>query len=274
MVDVIAEIGWNHMGDMKLARDMIVTAADAGADFVKFQTWSVSSLKPGPWDKDGRREIYKNAELSLEKHLLLKNMCSEVGIKFLTSVFASNLVEMLKNDVGCDTLKLPSSELSNKKLLEKVNDVFSGCRLFVSTGAHSLIEVESALNVLDSCNITLLHCVSTYPCLPQNANLSRIHALRHNFGLPIGYSGHCVGITDGLLAIARFGALVVEKHFTLDHSLPGRDNVYAILPLELKELCTFAHSCALFDNESELLTHQSCEADVRNLYRGRWDSSL
>ena len=116
MIKIIAEIGWNHMGDMDLAKKMIVAAHKAGADFAKFQTWSVKNLKPGPWDIDGRLEIYKKAELTKEKHNLLKNYCDEIGIGFLTSVFNVNDVGWL-SELNREIIKVPSHEIYNKEYI-------------------------------------------------------------------------------------------------------------------------------------------------------------
>ena len=116
MTKLIAEIGWNHMGDMKLAKEMISAAKESGCDFAKFQTWSVERLKPGVWDTDGRREIYEKAELDLDKHFELKEYCDEVGIRFMSSVFSIPDAELLKN-VVTDYVKIPSFESRNKDLI-------------------------------------------------------------------------------------------------------------------------------------------------------------
>ena len=113
---IIAEIGWNHMGDMDLAKKMIDASKYAGADYAKFQTWSTKNLKPGPWDTDGRLEIYKKAELTRDQHFLLKEYCDSSNIKFLTSVFNHNDIEWLI-DLKIDTIKVASMEIHIKKSL-------------------------------------------------------------------------------------------------------------------------------------------------------------
>ena len=120
---IIAEIGWNHMGDMDLARQMIVAAKECGADYAKFQTWHISNLKEGPWDKDGRRQIYEKAELTKEKHYTLLKICKEVGIQFLTSVFNENDVEFIASLT--DKIKIPSTEMDNIPLIKTVIKHFS-----------------------------------------------------------------------------------------------------------------------------------------------------
>ena len=123
MTKLIAEIGWNHMGDMTLAKDMITAAKESGCDFAKFQTWSVDRLKSGVWDTDGRREIYEKAELDLDKHFDLKNYCDEIGIGFMSSVFSIQDAELLRQ-VVTDYVKIPSFESRNEELINYCNDNF------------------------------------------------------------------------------------------------------------------------------------------------------
>ena len=138
MTKLIAEIGWNHMGDMKLAKKMILSAKKSGADFAKFQTWSVDRLKPGVWDTDGRREIYENAELDLNKHLDLKEYCDKVDIGFMSSVFSIKDAELLKQ-VTTDYVKIPSFESRNSDLIKYCVDNFN--KLLISTGTSNFHEI-------------------------------------------------------------------------------------------------------------------------------------
>ena len=120
---IIAEIGWNHMGDMALAEKMIVKAKESGCKIAKFQTWNVSRLKDGEWDNDGRREIYNNAELSIEDHYFLKETCLKNSIQFLSSAFSIKDAELLKK-INCKSVKIPSFEVSNKIYLYIVKIIF------------------------------------------------------------------------------------------------------------------------------------------------------
>ena len=122
-IKLIAEIGWNHMGNIKLAEKMIVEAKKAGADFAKFQTWQVKNLKSGPWDSDGRREIYQKAEINKEAHIKLKKICNKYKIKFLTSLFNPEDYEIIKN-LKLDSIKIPSPENRNKELIKLCDDQF------------------------------------------------------------------------------------------------------------------------------------------------------
>lgn len=252
------------MGDMKLAEKMIVRAAESGADICKFQTWSERSLRPGPWDQDGRREIYRNAELSKEDHFFLKALCEKNSVNFLTSVFSVHDLEWL-GELGISMIKIPSHEVHNVELIKAAASVFD--TLMISTGAAIWTEVERIMGLLDIDRTILMHCVSAYPCPPGKVNLKRMEALRMLGGV-VGYSGHYVGIEDAIAAICS-GAMFVEKHFTIDQSLPGRDNRFAVLPDEIKRLALFrdVHLEMMEDHGLDL---QDCEADIFNNYRGRW----
>lgn len=264
---VIAEIGWNHVGDMDLATRMIEAAAEAGADFVKFQTWRVEKLTPGPWDSDGRREIYQAAELSPAQHELLIGVCRKNGVSFLTSVFSPDDVDMLAA-FELPMIKIPSQEAHSAELLSAVDGRFG--RVLVSTGASSWDEILRIPDMVRTSELTLLHCVSAYPCPPERVNLPRLRALRE-IAPSVGYSGHLQGIDDAVAAIA-LGVDYVEKHFTVDQSLPGRDNRFALLPADLKAICDFRDSFARMSIDHGL-DLQDCERDVKEKYRGRWSAT-
>ena len=270
MTKIIAEIGWNHMGDIELAEKMISEAKNSGADFAKFQTWSVKNLKEGSWDTDGRRQIYEKAELTHEKHLKLIEICKKYNIDFLTSVFNPNDVEFVSSLIK--SIKIPSSEMNNTELIESIIKYFKPMNdhhIFISTGSSLFTEILNVINIFkrNEMNFTILHCVSSYPCPFNKCSLDRIKELKkyHN---SIGYSGHCPGIFDALASL-EYNIDVVEKHFTIDNDLPGRDNKFAILPNELKFLCDYNK------NRNDLkklvsLDYQESEIDNRTNYSGRW----
>lgn len=293
MCQVIAEIGWNHMGNMGLAEKMIQEASKAGANYAKFQSWAVKNLKPGPWDADGRRQIYEKAELDEDKHKHLMKICDDNNIEFLTSVFCKEDAERVAA-LGCTKVKIPSTEIANIPLLEYVNVYFND--IFISCGAATFDEIRTALLTLKKsrynihtqpgdkiempgqyANVTLLHCVSSYPCPFDKVNLPRIERLRNQFGgmsnalgLQFGYSGHGTGIHDAIASL-EYGASLIEKHFTIDNDLPGRDNKFAILPHELKELSTYIRN--RWDMQKGICSqYDPAEEEARNVYRGRWQS--
>ena len=269
-VQIIAEIGWNHMGDMDLAQKMIEEASKSGAHYAKFQSWTVDKLKPGVWDNDGRREIYEEAELSFKDHLFLIDICNKNNIKFLSSVFSIRDAQLLK-ELGVDEVKIPSFESRNHKLIKYCNDNFS--TIFMSTGTSTFDEIQKSCNLITNSDLYLLHCVSTYPCDPKIANLPRMEKLK-SINVPyvstkIGYSDHIQGVESAKVAI-EFGATIIEKHFTIDNNLPGRDNKFAILPYELTNLSLYIQL-----REEMLINHggdfQKLELDSRKNYTGRFD---
>tara|TARA_B100000579_G_scaffold436696_1_gene463474 strand:+ start:336 stop:1139 length:804 start_codon:yes stop_codon:yes gene_type:complete len=263
-INLIAEIGWNHMGDMDLAEKMIISAKKSGADYCKFQTWSEKNLKPGPWDKDGRREIYIKAGLTEEKHHKLKKICNEQNVNFLTSVFNEKDLPFVSK-INPDIVKIPSHEIHNLSLIEKASELFS--KVLVSTGAARWSEVENISKITNKNKIVLMHCVSAYPCNLENINFPRLEKLK-TMSNEIGYSGHYSGIDDAFAAIT-LGACYIEKHFTTDKELPGRDNKFAILPADFASISKFRDSY-LKMNLDKGLDLQECEKDIYNNYRGRW----
>jgi len=263
MTKLIAEIGWNHMGDMKLAKEMILAAKESGCDFAKFQTWSVDRLKPGVWDTDGRREIYEKAELDLDKHFDLKEYCDKVGIGFMSSVFSIQDAELLKQ-VVTDYVKIPSFESRNSELIAHCNSNFN--KLLISTGTSNWNEVR--VNTSHLPNVTLLHCVSSYPCDFDIVNLPRIHDLK-SLSNSVGFSDHTQGIEASVLSLG-YGVDYIEKHFTIDNDLPGRDNKFAILPNEMKRLSEYI-KIANKAMDSKGQDYQDCETDSRENYTGRFD---
>ena len=266
-IKLIAEIGWNHMGDMALAERMIISAAESGADICKFQTWSEDRLKPGAWDEDGRREIYQKAQLSKEDHIFLKKVCEERSVQFLTAVFNAKDLEFLSG-LGVEMIKVPSHEVYNLELIQAAADIFE--TVLVSTGAARWKEIEAIAETVNSDRLVFLHCVSSYPCPAEKINLPRIEKLK-DLTKTVGYSGHYLGIDDAIAAICH-GADFVEKHFTIDQNLPGRDNKFAILPDQMKILLNFRDNYKKMNIDCGL-DLQEGELDTYNNYRGRWSKS-
>jgi len=264
-IKIIAEIGWNHMGNMKLAEKMIKSAAKNGADYCKFQTWSVDNLKSGPWDNDGRREIYEKAQLSFKDHIKLKKICLKNRVGFFTSLFNINDVSMLRK-INKSIIKIPSHEIHNRDLIKKCLINFD--KVLISTGAAKWREIKKIVNMKNyKSKAIMMHCVSSYPCETKNINLPRIKALQ-KIAKDVGYSGHYFGIEDAIGAMSR-GCTYIEKHFTINRKLPGRDNKFALLPKDLKELSKFRNLFNLM-NIDRGLDLQKCEMSTYKDYRGRW----
>ena len=265
---IIAEIGWNHMGDMTLAENMIIAASRSGASTVKFQYWDPNILKSGPWDTDGRREIYHKAFLDDIKINHLIEFSERNGLDFLISVFGTKGASLMK-DLGQEKIKIPSHEIANRKLLEYCATQFE--YVYLSAGAASEEEVIHAVEILNrgSCNYNLMHCVSAYPCNEDRINLRRINWLK-TLHPNIGLSDHTQSMLIPALSVS-YGVEAIEKHFTTDNSLPGRDNEFAmnedafsIMVANIKE--------AMDADIDHGLSFQDIESDTVNNYRGRWEA--
>ncbi|MGZ8415244.1 MAG: N-acetylneuraminate synthase family protein [Gemmatirosa sp.] len=248
---VIAEIGANHNGDMDLCARLIESAAECGADAVKFQSWSRSTLfSEGQYRRDAQRvrsngggptlqESVEQYQLSHEQHRLAARWCREAGITFMSSAFAPAEVDMLV-DLDVPAIKLASMDVTHLPLLEYVAG--TGLPILLSTGMATLGEVERALDTLRSNNagpVVLLHCVSIYPTPPEQVHLRTMATWSHAFDVPVGYSDHTMGVAVPLAAVA-LGACVIEKHFTLDKSLPGWDHAISADPAELRAITSGA----------------------------------
>ena len=243
---VIAEVGVNHNGSVDLALRSIDVAAEAGADAVKFQTFRAEKLvtKAAPTAKyqaenTGKQQtqfqMLKSLELSDADHRVITEHCRARGILFMSTPFDEDSATML-NSLGMTIFKVPSGELTNLPLLRHIAGF--GRPLVISTGMSTLGDVEAAVSAVESTGngqIILLHCVSNYPAAAGDVNLRAMLSMRAAFGLPVGYSDHTLGIEVSLASVA-LGACVVEKHFTLDRSLPGPDHRASSEPEELRRL--------------------------------------
>ena len=222
----------------------------------------MSRLKRGSWDTDGRREIYENAELSFDNHLDLKNYCDEVGIGFMSSVFSIEDAKLLKN-VVTDYVKIPSFESRNTELIHYCLKHFK--HLLISTGTSTFNEMRSIVVNIPHNRYTLLHCVSSYPCDFNIVNLPRMNTLKQ-LSNSVGFSDHSQGIESAVLSLGM-GVDFIEKHFTTDNDLPGRDNKFAVLPSDMKRLSDYIKiSEKVLDDKG--MNFQDCEL---NNYTGRFN---
>jgi N-acetylneuraminate synthase len=273
MAMIIAEAGVNHNGDEALALKLIDVAYHAGADIVKFQTFKANNLVvksamqaeyqiKNTERKESQFEMLSRLELSFESHHKLVDYCNKLGLEFLSTAFDSESLAFLVGELGLNRLKIPSGEITNAPLV--LEHARTGCDLIVSTGMASLSEVEMVLGVIAfgylydsqttpsiesfehafasregqkllSEKVTLLHCTTEYPAPFNEINLRAMDTLSSAFKLPVGYSDHSKGITISIAAVAR-GAVLIEKHFTLDNKLPGPDHKASLEPDELTEM--------------------------------------
>jgi sialic acid synthase SpsE len=264
--EIIAEIGWNFMGDITLAERMVSAAASAGATSVKFQYWNPKKLKPGPWDTDGRKEIYESAALSEEKVAVLISLAQQYEVDFLCSAFNVDDALFLAS-LGVSSIKIPSHETYNMELHRCASSNFERC--YVSLGAGTRVEVLDAIDIYNDAggDWIAMHCVSSYPLDASRANLDRITWLG-NYADVVGYSDHTESLFIPAAAVLK-GARVVEKHFTADKTLPGRDNKFALEQSEFATMVEYvveAEQCVI----KRGFGYQSVEADTVANYRGRW----
>ncbi|EMO32817.1 N-acetylneuraminate synthase [Leptospira santarosai str. HAI821] len=246
---IIAEAGVNHNGDLELARKLIDVAANAGADIVKFQTFEAERLVTKSAKKadyqnsatgnaaESQYEMLKKLELSKENHEKLIQHCKQTGIEFLSTAFDLQSLAFLEQ-LNLSRYKIPSGEITNLPYLQKIGS--SGKPIILSTGMSTLGEIESALLVLETTGakrneITVLHCNTEYPTSYSDVNLSAMKSIADAFKIKVGYSDHTSGIEVSVAAVA-LGASVIEKHFTLDRSLPGPDHKASLEPNELKTM--------------------------------------
>lgn len=244
---IIAEIGVNHNGSLEQALRLIDACANAGADVVKFQTFSAERLASRDAPKadyqikqDGKGsqvEMLKRYELSYEDHKILLNHCSKRRVQFLSTGFDEIDIEMLVK-LGIREIKIPSGEITNLPYLRAVSS--HKLPILMSTGMSTLEEVEQAVSVLFNegsrkSDLTILHCTSSYPALDEDLNLNAMVAMQRYFDVAVGYSDHSLGIEASIIA-ASMGAEVIEKHVTLNRSSPGPDHQSSVEPKELKEL--------------------------------------
>lgn len=247
-VFVIAEAGVNHDGSLECAVRMVEAAAAAGADAVKFQTFSAARLATTSAPKaayqtaatsaaESQRDMLARLELSIDDHAVLARRCAELGIVFMSAAFDVESLRALAA-LGIDRVKVPSGELTNVPYLREVAGL--GLPVLLSTGMATMDEVRSALGVLEDAGlprerVTVLQCTTEYPADPANVDLLAMVAMRDELGVRVGYSDHTRG-TAVAIAAAALGAEVLEKHFTLDRSLPGPDHAASLEPDELERL--------------------------------------
>jgi N-acetylneuraminate synthase len=250
-VFIVAEAGVNHNGNPDLAIKLIDAAVETGADAVKFQTWrtDLEVRKGTPLvDYQSRNtnftdmyEMIKSLELSPEAFVELKRHCDRRGIRFMSTAFDLPSLDLLVSRIGIDVLKIPSGEADNVLLLRACGR--TGLPAIFSTGMCSLEEIDAGIAVLRDAwktlatapKLTLLHCTTAYPTPPEEIHLRSMTTLAERFGLPVGLSDHSEGITAAIAAVAM-GATVIEKHMTLDRSLPGPDHAASLEPEQMADL--------------------------------------
>jgi N,N'-diacetyllegionaminate synthase len=241
--NIIAEAGVNHNGSLDLAKQLCVAALEAGANSIKFQTFTTEDLanKKTPkvdyqkkFDKNATHfEMLKKLELSFDHQILVKNLCDEIGIEFFSTPYGIKDAIFL-NQIGVKTFKVASADIVDIPL----HEVIASFKKFtiISTGMASQEEIHAVVNIYkkNECPFALLHTTSQYPTPIENANLKRISVLREKFNCEVGFSDHTQGSTAAIVATG-LGANIFEKHFTLDSNLDGPDHKASANPKQLKQ---------------------------------------
>ena len=246
---IIAEAGVNHNGDIEIAKRLIDVASDAGVDYVKFQTFKADRLvsplaqkakyqiKNETSNGDSQLNMLKKLELSDADHKELISYCKSKNINFFSTAFDDEGISYLSS-LNFDMFKIPSGELTNFPYLRAIAK--TGIPVILSTGMANIDEIEKTINILVSygtkkSEITVLHCNTEYPTPMSDVNLKAMLTIKEELGVSIGYSDHTLGIEVPIAAVA-LGAIVIEKHFTLDRNLKGPDHKASLEPNELKEM--------------------------------------
>ncbi len=245
---IIAEAGVNHNGELGMAKELIEIAADAGADLVKFQTFSADRLatkyskkalyqQSGTKSDESQHAMLQRLELTLENHLELMSHCEMIGIGFFSTGFDIQSVELLTT-LGQDRFKIPSGEITNYPYLRHIGKLSKN--VILSTGMTTMKEIGDALDILQNygterAKITVLHCTTAYPVPMGEVNLRAMQTIHESFNVAVGYSDHTLGIEIPIAAVA-LGATVIEKHFTVNKSLAGPDHKASLDPDELKAM--------------------------------------
>ena len=275
---IIAEAGVNHNGDMNLAKKLIDVAASAGADLVKFQTFLAQDLVIQSAPKadyqietanksESQYEMLRNLELTEEMHRELIAYSQSKQIEFFSTGFDIKSLDMLIR-LGQNRFKIPSGEITNIPVLRLVGK--QNKQVIISTGMSDMDEIADAISTLQEAgthkkNITVLHCTSAYPAPYNEINLRALLSIEERFGVSVGYSDHSSGIEVAIAAVS-LGACVIEKHFTLDKTLPGPDHKASLNPVELKEMIAAIRNIelALGDGVKQLMPS---EVDNKNVVR-------
>lgn len=242
---IIAEAGVNHNGSLERALEMVDVASKMGADIIKFQTFIPEKLvtNSAPMaeyqqknisDSATQYEMLKKLSLSFDDFRRIWARCNEVGVQFISTPFDIESANFL-HSLGMDCWKIPSGEITNLPYLRKIASF--GEKIIMSTGMCTMEEVAAAVLLVKSgtSNISLLHCTTEYPAPYESVNLRAMNTLAKTFGYPVGYSDHTAGIEAAVAAVS-LGATIIEKHFTLDKTLPGPDHKASLNPKEFEEM--------------------------------------
>lgn len=245
---LIAEIGINHNGDLNVAKKLIEESAKAGFDAVKFQKRTVEVVFTKEELLRPRESIFGNTngalkhglEFGIDEYSEISNYCKKLGIDWFASPWDVESLNFLeKFDVVAH--KVASACLTDRALLQAMRK--TGKPVFISTGMSSIDQVREALALLDPKNTIMMHAVSVYPAKPEQLNIGWIEDLKKNFpDIPVGYSGHEAGVIPSVIAVAKYGAVCVERHVTLDRAMWGSDQSASLEPQGMERVVKYIRS--------------------------------
>jgi N,N'-diacetyllegionaminate synthase len=276
---IIAEAGVNHNGSTDMAKQLIDVAAEAGVDYVKFQTFKADNLvtknaKKAEYQQqnmadagDSQYQMLKKLELSKEQHYELIDYCKQCSVKFLSTAFDLESIEFLSS-LNLGLWKIPSGEITNYPYLKRI--ARENQPVILSTGMSTIDEIRAAINVLvehgaDKQQITVLHCNTQYPTPMEDVNLLAMQTIAKEIDVKVGYSDHTLGIEIPIAAVA-LGATVIEKHFTLDKTMEGPDHKASLEPDELKAMVIAIRNIEKALGSSEK-TVSASEGENKNIAR-------
>ncbi|MEW6400751.1 MAG: N-acetylneuraminate synthase family protein [Chloroflexota bacterium] len=270
---VIAEIGINHNGDLNIARQMIDAAVHAGADAVKFQKRTPevctppdqqTQMRETPWGYITYLDYRYKVEFNEDQYREIEKYCQQKGITWMASVWDEPSVDFMEK-FDTPAYKVPSASLTDHKLIQYARA--TGKPLILSTGMSTMEQIHKGVEIGGGKDLVLMHCTSTYPCEPEELNLKMVATLRREFpDLPIGYSGHEVGLVPSAVAVA-LGACMVERHLTLDRAMWGSDQAASVEPGGFERLVKYIRvsEAALGDGVKKV--YKSEESSLKKLRR-------
>lgn len=270
---VIAEIGINHNGDLGIAKQMIDAAVHAGADAVKFQKRTPEICTPPeqqkqmretPWGYISYLDYRYKVEFGEEQYREIDRHCKERGIDWMVSVWDEPSVDFMEK-FDTPAYKVPSASLTDHGLLKYVRK--TGKPVVISTGMSTMEQIKRGVDVAGEGNLLIMHCTSTYPCEPEELNLKMVGTLRNEFPyIPIGYSGHEVGLVPTAIAVA-LGACAVERHLTLDRAMWGSDQAASVEPLGFEKLVKYIHVAEVSLGDGVKKVYESEMSSLKKLRR-------
>ncbi len=270
---IIAEIGINHNGDLEIAKQMIEAAVHAGVDAVKFQkrTPDVATLpeqakqmRETPWGYITYLDYRHKVEFNEPQYRAIDRHCKERGIAWMVSVWDEQAVVFMEK-FDTPAYKIPSASLTDHKLIQYARS--TGRPLILSSGMSTMEQIKKGVGIAGDKNTVLMHCTSTYPCEPEELNLKMVETLRREFpNLPIGYSGHEVGLVPSAVAVA-LGACVVERHLTLDRAMWGSDQAASVEPGGFERLVKYIRVSEASLGDGVKKVYESEKSSMKRLRR-------